>query len=81
MTSNPDKIKQRARIKMEDLINKMLPGLPNGMNYNLFIKQIILSYPVSEFMVKTYVENYYLKDGILILKDGFLMFPKKEELN
>jgi hypothetical protein len=81
LTSNPDKIKQRARIKMEDLINKILPGLPDGMNYNLFIKQIILSYPVSEFMVKKYVENYYLNDGILILKDGFLMFSKKEDLN
>ena len=72
MSINPEKIKQKARLKIDDILTNTLPNCKEGILLNDLVRQIVLAFPVSPFMVKKFIEEYYIQQGIIFLESGIL---------
>lgn len=76
MATNSEKYNQKARQKIDEIIIKVLPTIPEGITMNSIIRQILLTYPVSETMIKKFIEECYIKEGIITNYNGILKTSK-----
>jgi hypothetical protein len=79
MVLNPEKNKMLIRQKIDDLFNKGLLKMKQGIEYKALVRSFITAYPVSEFFIEKYIDKYYVSEGTIILKDGILHHPSNLE--
>jgi len=80
MPSNPYKQELIARKSIDRSIQHIKNlGADKGVNYNYFIKNILLEHAVSEKWVKNWIQKYYLKTGELKLIEDFLYNKEVEK--
>lgn len=55
-----------------------LQELPEGMTMSKLIRETTLSFPVSSGFVKRFVQECFIEDEIVVLKENVLFFNNKK---
>ena len=71
MVHNLQKDNQRARMYIDSIMVKIQRG-EQEMTVNSLIRQTTIAHPVSPFMVKEFVQKYYIEEGLVKL-DGEIL--------
>jgi len=78
MPSSPNKHLRECR---ENLDRVLIRGLPRfgSLRYNDVVREALLRYDVTQGFVEKYIKQFYIDEGLVILKDDVLYPMQKEE--
>ena len=74
MPYNPQKDYLKARIFLDKQISSINS---DGIRINNLIKTTILNYPVSDKMIRQFIKQYYIDEGLIELRDEVLYVKEK----
>jgi hypothetical protein len=77
MPSNPYKDERVARIAIDNAIEQIVK-LDKTVLLDNLVRQILLSYDVSETMVRKFIVQFYAKTGVIEIKNGEIYGKQKD---
>lgn len=74
MSRNPQKDYLKARI----FIDKQISNISvEGTRINSIIRSSVLTYPISEQMIRNFIKKFYIDEGLVELRDEVLYVKAK----
>lgn len=76
MPSNPNRPLRECRQNIDLLLTRGLKKT-GGLSYKRIVRESLLRFDVSQRAVENFIKEFYIEEGLVILKDGIL-YPQKE---
>lgn len=76
MPSNPYNEQRDCFIHINKILTNQLKDMKVGLPYENFIKDLLLSFAVSQSMIENYIIRFYINAGLVTLIDGVLKYKK-----
>lgn len=78
MPTNPYKDERKARIAIDNAIQQIIK-LEKTIQLDDLVRKILLSYDVSETMVRKFIIQFYAKAGLIEIQGGQIYGKKKDK--
>jgi hypothetical protein len=69
MSRNPQKDQLQARQFIQQKLDRLSI---EPISFNILIRIVLVKFPVSENMVKGFINKYYIEEGLIVEKEGML---------
>lgn len=78
MPSNPYKEEIIIRQKLNNMMHQLIT-LKKDIHYWDFVHNILLTYPVSERWVHNYINNFYVRKGLIKIENDIIKIKEQVE--
>ncbi len=76
MPSNPYNEQKSCFNRINNLLTVVIKDNKEGFNYDDFLRDLLLSFAVSQSMIEKYIQRFYVDANFVTLKEGVLKYKK-----
>ncbi len=76
MPSNPYSEQKKCFNRINLLLTSLIKSNKEGFVYDDVLRDLLITYAVSQSMIEKYIIRFYIEAGLVTLKEGVLKYKK-----